>query len=225
MNPTANLSVYAIARSMRDDYAAWQKPYLDALAQLGGRIQPDMIWNPRRGVHGEYVLAGEYDEIPRRFLDIQKNKTMFRGERWNGNCDEFADMLRAAGHDVTEDDAREFLRTYHKPTLADFIDDAQDQLDGYEEPTNARVAAVEDIFSRIGFRRDGFVSCGHRRYVRDDSAVIITAGPVTVAITARYLPKAKRLTKDGCWVLFSTRDLHDIEVAIASALVNETIAA
>jgi hypothetical protein len=214
--------VVALAKELRDTAALSQEPFLSAIAEHHGLV-PDMIWDAKRGVHGEYVLAGEYIDVPRRMLTMPDLST-FRGVRVDGNADEIADTLRAQGMDVTDDDVRAFARDYRKLTIADFIDEAREIITGGDDSIDSSLMDTEDVLTRCGFFFDGYYSDGMRRYVRDESRIEVALGTNALSIRGAELPKTLRRSPSGAWVMLPARDLRAISITIASALVNEIAA-
>ena len=219
-----NSEVYALAKSMRDDEALRNQPYLDAIAQYGG-VTPDLIWDPKRGKHGEYVLAGEYEDVPDRMLAVTGDRTVFRGVRINGNADEIADTLRAQGYDVTDGDVREFLRTYRRVTIVEFLADAREAIAAANPGpmSSRRMMAVEDMLVRMGFEQTES-RWGRPSYVRAGSDMEVNVGPMTTCIIGANLPPDVRRNHTGEWAILATGDVRNIEVTLASALFNELAA-
>ena len=120
-----------------------------ALAQVGGRIIPDLVRQGRR-----WVLAGEFADVPARFLNIPKGREVAEGEgttRIAGNVDAVASMAR-----LSEDDLRAFLagEPARKPRLSDFLEMAGTWYDA-RTMSQAKTAAERKAAQRARARKSG----------------------------------------------------------------------
>lgn len=117
-------AAYTGAESIHAGETEAQRPYWEALAQVGGKIKPDLVWDTAKK---RWVLAGEFAEIPRALLAPARDvpKAMGSG-RAAGNVDQITAIVRNTHPEITEDDVRAFFREHPRaPRRADFIADAR----------------------------------------------------------------------------------------------------
>jgi hypothetical protein len=218
--------VIALAKELRDTAALAQQPYLDAIAQHGGLV-PDMVWDARRGDHGAYVLAGEYEDVPVRALVMPAERNVFRGVRIDGNADEIADALRAQGHDITDGDVRDFVRGYRKPTVTLFMDEAREMIAEHEYDLDPRYEGAEDVLTAHGFYFDGWNGV-YRRYTSSESTIVVEVGVRMLGVRTSHvseLPAGTRWNHTSTWIYVKTADTRNLALILGSALINETLAA
>ena len=98
--------VAELAQRAHDDRMSAEAPHWDALEDCGGRIVPDVRFDPRRK---HWVPAGEFADVPRHLLR-RNDKRPASGKSF-GNIDEIAQFVRDALGDqaLTTSDVLDFF--------------------------------------------------------------------------------------------------------------------
>jgi hypothetical protein len=125
--PPSSAVVRGAAAEMHAGEMEAQRPFWDALRQVGGKIKPDLVWDRAKK---RWTLAGEFANIPRRMMTpIRDLRIPPSGERAPGNIDEIAAIVRNTHPEITEDEVRAFFEGHSRaPRVADFVDQARERV-------------------------------------------------------------------------------------------------
>jgi len=102
------------AARIYDEQISAQAPYWDAFDECGGKIVPDMIFDPKRK---RWQRAGEFADVPAKL--IRANPRRPPTGRADGNLDRITDMVRRAlgDPDLTTGDVLEFFCAHERPSI------------------------------------------------------------------------------------------------------------
>ena len=97
-----------------DEQVSAQAPYWHALDECGGKIVPDMIFDPK---HKRWQRAGEFADVPAKL--IRANLRRPPTGRADGNLDRITDMLRGALSDpgLTMGEVLAFFSAHDRPSM------------------------------------------------------------------------------------------------------------
>ncbi|HEV3090594.1 MAG TPA: hypothetical protein VGX91_04020, partial [Candidatus Cybelea sp.] len=102
------------AQRIFDEQTAAQAPFWAALDECGGKIVPDMVYDPKGK---RWRPAGEFADIPRGLL--KANRRRAPSGRVNGNTDRIAQAVRSliGDADLTSSGVLEFFATHVRPSI------------------------------------------------------------------------------------------------------------
>ncbi len=100
------------AAQLHEEASIAQAPFWNALDECGGKITPDVVFDPKRK---RWKSAGEFANLPRGILR-RNSKRSPSGEVF-GNIDEIAQHIRDAlgNQDLTTSDVLDFSATHERP--------------------------------------------------------------------------------------------------------------
>src|SRR5579863_6060210 len=102
------------AARLYDEQLSAQAPYWNALDECGGKIVPDMVFDPKRK---RWQRAGEFADVPARLMraNLRRPPT----GRADGNLDRITDMVQGAlgDPDLTTDDVLAFFCANDRPSM------------------------------------------------------------------------------------------------------------
>ena len=133
------------AQRIFDEQTSTQARYWRALDECGGKIIPDMIYDPKRK---RWQRAGEFADVPAKLM--RANPRRSPTGRVDGNLDRITDIVRGlvADPDLTTSDVLDFFTSHERPSLpaarklaAEIVpDDAGD-------PTSHRLVTIGPVNS------------------------------------------------------------------------------
>jgi hypothetical protein len=102
------------AQQIYDEQRSVQEPYWRALDECGGKIVPDMIFDPKRK---RWQRAGEFADLPRKVMTANPRRSPTG--RVDGNLDRITQLVRDAlsNPHLTTGDVLDFFTSHGRPSL------------------------------------------------------------------------------------------------------------
>jgi hypothetical protein len=106
--------IAAEAQRIFDEQSSTQASYWCALDECGGKIIPDMVYDPKRK---RWQRAGEFADVPAKLM--RANPRRSPTGRVDGNLDRIADGVRGllGDLDLTTSDVLDFFASHERPSL------------------------------------------------------------------------------------------------------------
>jgi hypothetical protein len=145
-HPSRRTLIAEEAQGIYEERSIVQHPYWSALDECGGRIIPDMIFDPESK---RWKMAGEFSDLPHGL--IRANPRRPATGRADGNIDRITQHVRDAlgDPDITTSDVLEFFRTHDRPSKREARKAAREEVPETEDAASHRLVSIGPIESKV----------------------------------------------------------------------------